>query len=437
MNIHLKHFDILPSASSSLIADGSVLIRGNRIDRVIEAGPEQESLSADRTIEGEGRLLLPGFVNAHSHLGMTIFRGYADDMELDRWLNEWIWPAEENLTPEEVYWGSLLAITEAIRSGTTAIADMYFYMDQTARAIEESGIRGLISYGLIAEKLDKAGREEIQAGLDLAKNWDGAANGRIRVALSPHAPYTCGDEVLKEVANKSSARGIPIHTHISETKKEVEGSYDEFGISPVERLEDLGILENQVLAAHCVHLNEKDMEKLGENEVVVAHNPSSNMKLASGAAPIKDLRERGIKVTLGTDGPGTNNDLDVFGEMRAATFLAKLSENDPTALNAASTLGLATAEGIDQFGLSDLGQIAQGKKADLIGVKREGPHWTPEYDTVSNLVYSGKGSDVDMMMVDGNIIMEQGKVKAIDEEKVRNKVRQIGEKYEKIRKKHQ
>lgn len=434
MKIHLENFDILTSTRSSLIEGGSVLVRDGRIEKVIPESSGDDSFSADRTIEGDGRLLLPGFVNAHSHLGMTIFRGYADDIELDRWLNEWIWPAEENLTPEEVYWGSLLAIIEAIHSGTTAIADMYFYMDQTARAIEKTGIRGLISYGLIAKELDQEGREELQAGLELADEWDGKANGRIRVALSPHAPYTCGDDVLKEVSKMAEEEEIPIHTHVSETKKEVDDSLEEFGISPVERLENLGVLDNEVLAAHCVHLINKDIDILGEKNVVVAHNPSSNMKLSSGAAPVKELQESGVNVMLGTDGPGTNNDLDAFGEMKVAAFLAKLTSNDPTALSAGDTLKMATANGVDQFGLAETGEITEGNKADLIGVDREAIHWTPEYDTFSNLVYSGKSSDVDMMMVNGNMVMEEGNITGIDEENVMKKVRQIGKKYSQIRK---
>jgi len=433
MKIHLKNFDILTSASSPLIKNGSVLVRDGIIEKVISEFHEEDSVSPDRTIEGNGRLLLPGFVNAHSHLGMTIFRGYADDMELDTWLNDWIWPAEENLTPEEVYWGSLLGIIEAVHSGTTAIADMYFFMDQTAKAIEEIGIRGLISYGLIAQELNQKGKEELQSGLDLAEEWDGEANGRIRVALSPHAPYTCGDEVLKEVSKHASREGIPIHTHISETKKEVEDSYDEHGVSPVERLEDLGVLGNEVLAAHCVHLSEEDVATLERNDVVVVHNPSSNMKLASGAAPVKELRDSGVKVTLGTDGPGTNNDLDAFGEMRAATFLAKLKSNDPTALSANDTLAMATGKGVDKFGLAKTGEIREGNRADMIGLNRKAIHWTPEYDTVSNLVYSGKSSDVDMMMVDGKMVMEEGSINSIDEEEVIGKVREIGEKYGKVR----
>ncbi len=436
MKIHLKNFDILSSPKEAPIRGGSVLVRDGRIERIYSEPPEGRTISPERTIEGEGNLLLPGFVNAHSHLGMTIFRGYADDIELDKWLEDWIWPAEENLTPEEVYWGSLLGIIEALRSGVTAIADMYFHMDQTARAIEESGVRGLISYGLIAEELDREGEEELSTALELAEEWDGGADGRIRVGLSPHAPYTCGDDVLKEVAKVASRKGLPVHTHVAETEKELRESRERFGRTPVERLADLGILQNNVLAAHCVHLDEGDVELLAKNDVVVAHNPTSNMKLSSGAAGVVELRKNGVKVALGTDGPGTNNDLDMFGEMRQASFLAKLVENDPTALSAEDTLSVATAEGAELFGISPDSGIKEGARADLISLDRSGPHWTPEYDTVSNLVYSGKSSDVDMVMVDGETIMEDGKIQTIDEREVTRKVEEISQKYGQIRENH-
>ncbi|MFP4202267.1 MAG: amidohydrolase [Candidatus Acetothermia bacterium] len=390
-------------------------------------------MKPDRTVEGERRLLMPGFFNAHAHLGMTIFRGYKDDVVLEEWLQDWIWPAEEELTPEEVYWGSKLALVEAIRSGTTAVADMYFNMDQTARSIEETGIRGLISYGLIAEDMDKAGEKELKEALELADEWDGSADGRIKVALSPHAPYTCGKEVLKEVSRLSRERGLPIHTHISETRGEVEESYEKFGVSPVKRLQDLGLLENPVLAAHCVHVNEEDVKTLKENDVVVAHNPTSNMKIASGAAPIEKMRQAGVDVTLGTDGPGTNNDLDIFEEMRQASFLAKLESDDPTALSAEDTLKIATASETDVLGFPGSGRIEEGAPADLIGVRRNPTYWTPEYDTVSNLVYSGKSREVDLVIADGEIVMEDGEIKTVDEREVINRVREIAEKYEKIR----
>lgn len=433
MSILLKKFDILSPEERSPAVNSSLLVQDGKIKSIFREGGESGS-TADKVVDGQGRLLIPGFVNTHAHLGMTIFRGYADDIALSEWLHDWIWPAEEELTPEEVYWASSLATLESIRSGVTTVADMYFNMDRTAEAIEDAGIRGLISYGIIAEELDESGKREIEKAVELAENWDGAADGRLKVALSPHAPYTCSSAVLKELSRISGEKEVPIHTHLSETKGEVEESYEEFGLSPVQRLEELGVLDNEVLAAHCVHLDREDMEILKEKNVVVAHNPTSNMKLASGAAPIEELRRGGVKVTLGTDGPGTNNDLDMLEEMRQASFLAKLAANDPTALSADATLKIATASEVEQLGFSDLGKIKEGAKADLVGLKRDQPYWTPEYDTVSNLVYSAKSREVDFVMADGKLVMEDGEVNTLDEEKIVEKVRKIGEKYGKIRK---
>jgi len=430
----LKNFDILSPGDDSPKVNSSLIVQDGEIKSILEEAGQEEIRSADKVVKGEGRLLIPGFVNTHAHLGMTIFRGYADDIALNEWLQDWIWPAEEELTPDEVYWASSLAILESIRSGVTTVSDMYFNMDRTAEAIEDSGIRGLISYGIIAEELDEPGRQEIGTAVDLVENWDGAAEGRLKVALSPHAPYTCSSEVLRELSRISEEMDVPIHTHVSETEGEVEESHEEFGLSPVQRLEELGILDNEVLAAHCVHLGREDMEILKEKDVVVAHNPTSNMKLASGAAPIEELKQYGVKVTLGTDGPGTNNDLDMFEEMRQATFLAKLEADDPTALSAEETFKSATASEVEELGFSGLGRIEEGAKADLVGLKRDQPYWTPEYETVSNLVYSAKSREVDFVMADGKPVMEDGNVKTMDEEKILEKVRKIGEKYGNIRK---
>lgn len=434
MSILLKNFDILSPEERSPAVNSSLLVQDGKIKSIFREGEVESGSTADKVVEGEGRLLIPGFANTHAHLGMTIFRGYADDIALSEWLQDWIWPAEEELTPEEVYWASSLALLESIRSGVTTVSDMYFNMDQTARAIEDAGVRGLISYGIIAEELDESGKQEIEKAVELAENWDGAANGRLKVALSPHAPYTCSNPVLKELSRISGEKEVPIHTHVSETKGEVEESQEEFGLTPVERLAELGVLDNQVLAAHCVHLNQEDMEILKQNDVVVAHNPTSNMKIASGAAPIEELRQSGVKVTLGTDGPGTNNDLDMFEEMRQASFLAKLEANDPTALSADATLKAATASEVEQLGFSGLGRIEEGAKADLVGLKRDQPYWAPEYDTVSNLVYSAKSREVDFVMADGNPVMEDGDINTLDEERILKKVKEIGKKYGKIRK---
>lgn len=437
MRTLLRNFDIITTSKSPLVDGGSLLIEDGVICEVINKSPsELDELAegADEIIEGNGRLLLPGFVNTHTHLGMTIFRGYAEDLKLDKWLQEWIWPAEEKLTPEEVYWGSLLGVIESIKSGVTTVADMYFYMDEAARAVEASGVRGLISYGIIADGMDAHGESEVEAAVELIENWDGAMQGRIGVALSPHAPYTCGDDVWREITAIAEDKGVPIHTHLAETKDEVQESFDDYGVSPVERLEDLGVLKNDVMAAHCIYVDDNDIEILADHDVFCLHNPTSNTKLASGIAPIEKLQKAGIQIGIATDGAASNNDLDMIEEIRLAALLSKVSGGDPENLPVRKAYSMATGEDVSRFGLGKVGIIRKDMNADLIAIDRSAPHWAPEYDSLSNLVYSGKSSDVDLVMVAGEVLMEGGEIKTVDEREVVNKVRQIARKYNKIRK---
>lgn len=433
MKTLLRNFDILTTSKSSPIKGGSLLVNGGRIVEVLETRSPVPEEGIERVIEGRGRLLIPGFVNSHTHLGMTLFRGFAEDLNLEDWLEKWIWPAEENLTPEEVYWGSALAAVESIKAGVTTVADMYFHMDQTAQALEDSGLRALISYGIIAPEMSSGGEEEVKTGLALVDDWDGAAEGRINAALSPHAPYTCGDDVLTELSKAAEEKGVPIHTHLSETRDEVDRSVENFGLSPVARVEKLGLLENEVMAAHCVHVDEKDIEILADYRVLSLHNPTSNAKLASGIAPVAKMSTEGVDVGLATDGAASNNDLGMIKEMKLAAMLSKVSNGDPESLPVEAVYRMAVAEDVDGFGLGKLGKIEEGFKADLIAVDRNSSRWIPEYDPLSNLVYSGKSADVDMVMIDGKVVMEEGKVTTIDEVEVIEKVREIATKYGRIR----
>ncbi len=437
MKTLLRNFDIITTSKSPLIDGGSLLIEDGIIREVTDRPPSEWNGFADgvdEIVEGNGRLLLPGFVNAHTHLGMTIFRGYAEDLQLDEWLEEWIWPAEEKLTPEEVYWGSLLAVIESIKSGVTTVADMYFYMDEAARAIEVSGIRGLISYGVIADGLDAHGQSEVEAAVRLIDDWDGAAQGRIGVALSPHAPYTCGDDVWRKIAAVAEDKCVPIHTHLAETRGEVDGSFDDYGISPVERLENLGVMKNDVMAAHCIYVDDKDVGILADHDVFCLHNPTSNTKLASGIAPVERLQQAGIQIGIATDGAASNNDLDMIEEIRLAALLSKVSGGDPENLPVRKVYSMATGEDVSRFGLEKGGAISEDMNADLIAIDRSAPHWTPEYDSLSNLVYSAKSGDVDLVMVAGKVLMDGGEIKTVDEQEVLNKVKEIARKYNTIRK---
>ncbi len=446
MRILLRDFVLLTPAEErgafQLVRGCSLALAEGRIERITqdpkELEPAQARFDFDKVIDGGGRkLLMPGLVNAHTHLAMVLFRGYADDLPLDRWLEEAIWPAERELTAEEVYWGSLLGLAELIRSGTTAIADMYFFMDEVARAVEQSGLRALLAYGMIAPDPDPRERleRELERGLELAERWHGKADGRIRVALGPHAPYTCTDELWQRAVELARERELMIHTHLAETAREVEDFRARRGLTPVEHLERLGVFEAGVgvLAAHGVHLSESDICILAKyNNVAIVHNPTSNMKLGSGIAPVKELLEAGVELALGTDGAASNNNLDLLEEVRLAALLQKV-RGDPTALPAAEALWLGTLGGARALGLEEVGIIREGMKADLIVLDLDQPHLIPEYDLVSNLVYAASSRDVETVIVDGQVVMEDRKILSFDEAEAKDQVRRLSEKYRKMR----
>lgn len=372
---------------------------------------------AEHVIDAKGNIVMPGLVNAHTHLGMTLFRGYADDLPLKEWLTEHIWPVEAKLTEDDAYAGTLLGCLEMIKSGTTSFADMYIRMDGAAKAVEMSGLRGALSYGMIELGDEERGENELKIGRVFVKNWNGASNGRITAMYGPHAPNTCSPEFLAHVREQADKDGVGIHIHVSETKAEVEQIKAKYGKSPVKLLNDVDFLGPGVLAAHCIWLSPEDIQILKENDVKIVHNPTSNMKLASGVAPIPELLEAGITVGLGTDGCASNNTLDMFHEMKMAALLHKVHKLDPTAIPAHKALEMATVDGARSVGL-DTGIVAEGKKADIIIVDMNKPHLTPRHDLISHLVYCAKGSDVSTTIVDGKILMEDCEVKIFDEAEV-------------------
>lgn len=402
-----------------------IVVEGSRITDVRPSQPDQPTPSQEtgareaEVIDATGHLVLPGFVNAHTHAAMTLLRSYADDMALHPWLTEAIWPAEARMTPEDIYWGSLLAIIEMIRGGTTAFADMYFFEDQTARAVAESGIRAALAPGLVDGEAFEA---RLQTVRELAATWHGEAGGRIRIMVGPHAPYTAS-QGLSRAAELAGELGLAIHIHLSETRKEVEESLAQHGLTPIQVAERAGVFQVPTLAAHCVHVTDGDVELLREHRVKVAHNPTSNMKLGSGRAPVQKMLQAGVLVAIGTDGTASNNDLDMLEETRLAAFLAKMEEA-PQALPAATCLEMMTVYGAEALGFADVGRIAPGYQADLILVDTSGPHWTPLFDPVANLIYSGKGADVKTVVVAGELLMERGELKTVDEERVLHEVRQ-------------
>jgi 5-methylthioadenosine/S-adenosylhomocysteine deaminase len=394
---------------------GSVAIEG---DKIVAVGKGVKA-KAETVIDARGKAILPGLINAHTHLSMTLFRGVADDMPLMEWLETKIWPIEENLTADDCYTGALLGCLEMIKSGTTCFADQYFHMKDVARAVEEAGLRGVLSRGIIELDDPKKREATIKEGERLVKTCHGKANGRILTMFGPHASYTCSPECLMQVKELAKKYKVGIHIHISESQDEVDKVTKKYGKRPVEHLDSIGFLGPEVLAAHCVWLAEREIAVIRERGVKPVHNPVSNMKIACGVAPVPGMLAAGIPVALGTDGAASNNSLDMFNEMKFAALLSKVHKLDPTVVPAQATLEMATINGAIALGLQDkIGSLEVGKKADIVLVDMKKPHLVPLHNVISHLVYSAVGGDVDTVIVDGKILMQGRKVLTLDEDKV-------------------
>ncbi|ACI19265.1 amidohydrolase [Dictyoglomus thermophilum] len=411
MRILIEDVNIL--IDDKIVENKNILIENDIIKQISDSKSFER---IDYIIDGKNKIALPGLVNTHTHLAMTLFRGFADDLPLEEWLEEKIWPQEAKLTADDVYWGSLLGICEMIRGGTIAFSDMYFFMDEMAKAVAESGIKASLSVGMIGIAGDE--NETLNRGVSFAKNWHNAEDGRIRVMLGPHAPYTCPPSFLEKVIDKAIEMSLGIHTHLSETYLEVENIKNMYGLTPIRLMDRVGLFNVPVLAAHCVFVDDEEIEILSEKGVGVAHNPQSNLKLASGVAPVKKMLEKGVKVGLGTDGPASNNNLDMWEEIRLVATLHKGVERDPICVPARDALIMATKNGMEILGFENSGIIKEGYKADLILVDVNKPHFYPRHNLVSHLVYSASSSDVDTVIVDGRILMEKRELKTLDEEKI-------------------
>ncbi len=416
MRILIENISIVPMTAPDEIIDlGYLIIENNKILEISEGKPP--TIHFDKVIEGCNKVLLPGLINTHTHLAMTLFRGYADDLPLMEWLENKIWPLEDKLTAADVYWGTMLAIAEMIRSGTTSFADMYFFMEEVALAVQNSGVRGVLSRGLIGNGPN--GEQSLQENVELIKKWNHQAEGRITVWFGPHAPYTCSPDYLSRVADLAKEMNVGIHIHLAETKHEYDSISEQFGKSPIALAEETGLFGCHVLAAHCVHLNARDFEILRKHNVKIAHNPESNMKLGSGIASVKEMLECGLTVSLGTDGASSNNNLDLLQEMRTAAFLQKVANLDPTALPAYQVLEMATINGARALGQEELiGSLAPGKQADMIIMDISKPHMVPCHDVVANIVYSAQAADVETVIVNGEVLMEARIIKSFDEDEV-------------------
>ncbi len=362
-------------------------------------------------IDGRGKILMPGLVNTHCHVSMTLMRGYADDIPLMKWLYERIWPFESHLTHDDVRLGAELGIAEMLLAGTTTFVDMYWMEAAVAEAVIALGIRAQLGASFTDANYD-AFEADLERVVAIAR--DPASQGRIEPIIAPHAPYSCSPGNLQASFALADRYGIGVTTHVSETLDEQRQIAERYGKTPTEHLRDLGFFDRRALAVHGVHLSGGDIEILHTVGASLAHNPQSNMKLSSGAAPVARMLEAGVNVSLGTDGTCSNDDLDLWEEMRSASFLQKLVAEDPCVLPAYQVLEMATVNGARAIGRQDLGQIAEGMTADVILIDGEKPHLYPRHDLIANLVYCAKAADVDTVIVDGRIVVEGGRIPGVD-----------------------
>lgn len=379
---------------------------------------EEKGLPAEasqgRVFDATGMLLMPGLVNTHTHIAMSLFRSHADDLPLMSWLNDRIWPMEDHLDSEAVYAGSLLSIAEMLRKGVTCLSDMYFFMDDVERAVRESGIRGILGWAVVNKEPDLF--ERIETSTEFFRRYNGEENGRITVSVAPHAEYTCAKELLIAAAKRARELGCKLHIHVAESQNECDQCRERWGMSPVQFLDSIGLMGPDVTAAHCVHLDEKDIAIMARTGASVLHCPSSNLKLASGIAPVEQMIKAGVNVSLGTDSAASNNRLDIWEEMRLAALLQKGVTLDATALNAETALKMATVNGAKALGFSQIGMLKEGMDADLIVVDLSSLHYQPEAPLPASLVYGGDSSDVIMTLVQGKVLYEDGVFPTIDME---------------------
>ncbi|MBP3646322.1 MAG: amidohydrolase [Clostridia bacterium] len=391
---------VTDEAHIPFIADAEILIEDQLI---VYAGKRVDApaFEADETIDGNGALAMPGLCNMHTHTPMTLLRSIGSDLPLDRWLNEAIFPIEKHLTDDAVRAGSDLGIMEMLRYGTTSFNDMYMHMDMEAEAVLDSGMRALLGHGVV--DFDES-CSDLLPNITLIEKWNHAADDRIRIALAPHSEGATTQKVLEKVREAAETYHVPIHIHVSETKLDYDGSLERRGLTPPQYLDKLGLLEHPVLAAHCVWFTDEDIELFARKKAVVLHNPISNLKLASGIAPISKMLKAGCRITLGTDGVASNNNLNLWEEIKLMPMLQKGTTLDPTVVSPAQTIAAATSNGARALGYENLGLIKAGYLADLILIDIDQAHMVPCNDMESNLVYAAQGSDVRMTMVNGKVL---------------------------------
>lgn len=406
-------------SNAEILTDRDILIRGNTIEAVQLTNLADES-HFRTCIDANRMLAMPGLINTHAHVPMVLFRGLAEDVSLERWLNNCIWPIERYLTPEDVYWGMLLGALEMIEAGVTAVADHYFYMDSAAEAVEKVGIRANLGWAMF----DWMGNSIIERTSAFVSQWQGAAGDRIRTTLAPHAPYTCNDDFLRATVRAAEKLGVGIHIHVSETKEQTQASWQSRGLTPIQILEQTGVLSVPTILAHACGALPEDIEILAKYRTGIAHAPKTYLKLAMDIAPVTEFRRAGVPVGLATDGAASNNTLDLWESLRLLAMMQKFLQRAPEVLSVPEALYLATVESACVFGRGEqLGKLASGYLADLILIDLERVHHQPNHNIPANLVYSLRPEDVQTVIIDGQIVMRSRQILTVDKTEVIERVR--------------
>jgi len=411
--------NITIDARAFILHDHDILIAGNQIEAMQPTGQADPSHFRE-VIDAGGLLAMPGLINTHAHVPMVIFRGLAEDVSIEKWFNEYMWPLESNLTAEDVYWGMQLGLAEMIKGGVTAVADHYFFMDEAAKAVEKAGTRALLGWAIFGT----SGYDMIERTGQFVTDWQNAAGGRIRTLMAPHAPYTCDDDYLRACVKKAKTLGVGIHIHASEVMSQTSASLDKRGLTPIQVLEQTGVFDVPTILAHVIGALPGDMATLAKYGAGVAHAPKTYLKLAMGTAPLRLFRGHGIPVGLATDGAVSNNTLDIFESLRLMAMTQKQEAGSPEVMTIPESLYIATRESARVFGLPDtLGALEPGSLADLILVDLSGMHHQPLHSTTASLVYNTAASDVRTVICDGRVIMRDRQLLTLDEGEIVAQVR--------------
>jgi 5-methylthioadenosine/S-adenosylhomocysteine deaminase len=416
----LKNCDVLcyKADKAEVVDHQDILIEGNLIKSIKDTGSLVVSEGSE-VIDSAGLLAVPGFINTHAHVPMVLFRNLAEDVTPASWFNDYIWPMESNLTPEDVYWGAQLGIAEMIENGITCVADHYFFVDEIARVVQDSGIRANLVWAVFGHE----GEEKVDKTIEFVNRWQGQADGRITTWLGPHAPYTTGPEFLAMCAKKAAKINVGIHIHVSETYPQVELSLKEFGITPVKMLQETGVFDVPTILGHCIYPQEGDFDILASTRTGIAQAPRTYMKHGMGMAPIETYLERNIPIGLATDGACSNNTLDIMEQMRLLALYTKYKTSDPTLMPLEQVVDLAFRSSAKVMQQEDkIGELKEGMLADIALIRQDGLHTTPRANPLASLVYCNRATDVDTVICNGKVLMRSRELLTLDKAAIRKEV---------------